>query len=301
MPYFKAADETRLFYYTWGSGHPVIFVHGGNSGADFWEFQVPSLKEKSLQCIVYSQRGFAKSDCPSTGYEADTLASDLDKLIRHLNVSQCSVVTYSFGACVLARYLSRYGSEKVDKAILVATTTPFLLRTASNPEGMDRGTAYEPFRAGMLNDRAQLFRDSLDAFFSPGTAEHAVTDGIKEWMMTIALGSPLLPMLELNRTMSETDFRNDMKSFSMPTLIVQGDSDVFAPPACTGMRTHNMIPGSRLLIYAGASHGLFFTHRARLNADIAKFIAAGDSDRQHARKQRRDVEAGLPRGGITQV
>lgn len=302
MPHFKAVDGTQLFYYTWGSGHPVIFVHGGNSSADFWEFQVPSLREKGFQCIVYSQRGFAKSDCPSTGYEADTLASDLDELIRHLNVAQCSVVTYSFGACVLARYLCRYGSEKVDKAILVATITPFFLRTASNPEGTDRGTAYEPFRAGMVNDRAQLFRDSLDAFFSPGTAEHAVSQGIKEWMLTVALASPLMPMLELFRTMSETDFRDDMKAFTMPTLIIQGDSDVFAPPVCTGMRTHNMISGSRLLIYAGASHGLFFTHHARLNADIATFLAAGDSDRQYARTQRGDVVAGhLPQSGITQV
>jgi len=276
MPYFHAVDGTRLFYSVWGSRRPMVFVHGGNAGADFWEFQVPALAAKGFQCIVYDQRGFAKSDRPKTGYEVDTLASDLDRLIQHLRVNQCSVVTYSFGACVLARYLSRYGAGNVDKAILVAAITPFLLKAENNPHGMDRDTAYEPFRSGMQNDRVQLFRMSLDAFFSPSTSEHPVSDGIKEWMMRIALGSPLMPMLELFRTMSETDCRDDMKAFTTPTLIIHGDRDVFAPPACTGGRTHALISGSKLLMYRGASHGLFFTHHGRLNADIVAFMTARD-------------------------
>jgi pimeloyl-ACP methyl ester carboxylesterase len=187
------------------------------------------------------------------------------------------VVTYSFGACVLARYLSRHGTDKVDKAILVAAITPFLLKADNNPEGMDRGIAYDPFRSGMRNDRAQLFRASLDAFFSPTTSEHPVSDGIKEWMMRIALGSPLMPMLELFRTMSETDCRDDMKAFKMPTLIIHGDRDVFAPPGGTAARTHALIGGSELVMYRGASHGLFFTHQDRLNADIAAFMIADNS------------------------
>jgi pimeloyl-ACP methyl ester carboxylesterase len=258
MPYFNALDGTRLFYSVSGSGRPIVFIHGGNAGADFWEF-------------------FAKSDCPKTGYEVDTLANDFDRLIHHVHMSQCSVVTYSFGACVLARYLSRYGTDMVNKVILVAAITPFFLKAGNNPDGVDRNTVYEPFRLGMRDDRAQLFRMSLDAFFSPSTSEHPVSDGIKEWMMRIALGSPLIPMLELFRTMSETDCRSDMKAFTMPTLIVHGDRDVFAPPACTGARTHALIDGSRLLMYRGASHGLFFTHHDRLNADIAAFMAASDS------------------------
>jgi non-heme chloroperoxidase len=276
MPYFHALDGARLFYSVWGSGRPIVFIHGGNAGADFWEFQVPALAEKGFQCIVYDQRGFGKSDCPKAGYEVDTLASDLDRLIHHVPVSPCTVVTYSFGACVLARYLSRYGTDKVDKAILVAAITPFFLRAGNNPEGLERNTAYEPFRLGMQNDRAQLFRMSLDAFFCPSTSEHPVSEGVKESMMRIALGSPLMPMLELFRTMSATDCRNDMQAFTIPTLIIHGDCDVFAPPACTGARTHALISGSKLLMYRGASHGLFFTHHGRLNADIAAFMTTID-------------------------
>jgi pimeloyl-ACP methyl ester carboxylesterase len=237
MPYFHAVDGSRLFYSAWGSGRPIVFIHGGNAGADFWEFQVPALVKKGFQRIVYDQRGFAKSDCPKTGYEVDTLASDFDRLMHHVRVNQCTVVTYSFGPCVLARYLSRYGTDKVNKTILVAAITPFLLKADNNPDGMNRDGAYEPFRLGMQRDRAQLFRMSLDAFFSPSSSEHPVSDGIREWMMRIALGSPLMPMLELFRAMSETDCRGDLKAFTMPTLISHGDCDVFAPPACTSART----------------------------------------------------------------
>jgi non-heme chloroperoxidase len=278
MPYFHAVDGSRLFYSVWGSGWPIVFIHGGNSGADFWEFQIPTLMERGFQCIVYDQRGFAKSDCPKTGYEVDTLASDFERLMHHVRVSRCAVVTYSFGACVLARYLSRYGADKVSKAILVAAITPFFLKADDNPDGMDRETAYEPFRVGMRNDRAQLFRLSLDAFFSPATSEHPVSEGVREWMMRIALGSPLMPMLELFRVMNETDCRDDMKAFTMPTLVVHGDCDVFAPAAHTGARTHALIGGSRLLMYRGASHGLFFTHHNRLNTDIAAFLTESDNE-----------------------
>ena len=276
MPYFHAVDGTRLFYSVWGSGRPLVFVHGGNVGADCWEFQVPALVEKGFQCIVYDQRGFAKSDCPQAGYEVDTLASDLDRLLNHVRVSRCSVVAYSFGACVLARYLSRYATGNVDKAILMAPTTPFFLKADGNPDGADRDTAYEPFHLGMQSDRAQLFRLSLDAFFSPTTSEHPVSDGIKEWVMRIALASPLMPMLELFRAMSEVDCRDDMRAFTMPTLIIHGDRDVFAPPGCTGWRTHALISGSKLVMYRGASHGLFYTHHVRLNADIVAFMTASD-------------------------
>jgi len=284
MPHFHALDGTRLVNSVWGSGRPLVFVHGGNGGADFWEFQVPALTDRGFQCIVYDQRGFAKSDCPSTGYEVDTSASDLDALILHVGIDQCSVVTCSFGACVLARYLTRYGTDKLNKAILVAAITSFLLKTDNNPEGADRGSAYEPFRRGMQSDRAQLFRMSLDAFFSPSTLEHPVSEGIKEWMMKIALGSPLMPMLELFRAMNEADCREDMKAFTMPTLIIHGDGDVFAPLACTGMRTQSLIGGSRLSVYRGGSHGLFFTHQDRLNSDIASFITAGEGSTSGHRK-----------------
>ena len=275
MPYFETADGSALFYSVWGSGHPTLLIHGGNIGSDVWMFQVPYLAERGHQCIVYDQRGFARSDCPSTGYDFDTLASDLDRLIRHLKLRQVSAVTFSFGAGVLARYLSRYGGSAIDRVVMIAPITPFFLKTPDNPEGLDRETTYEPFRIGMLNDRPQIFRDSMNALFRPETADHPTSHGLREWTVDAAMRSPLMPMLELFRTSSETDFRPDMKAFTMPTLIIHGDSDAFVPALSTGVRTHRMIPQSEFVLYHGASHGVLFSHYGRVNRDVAEFVEAG--------------------------
>jgi non-heme chloroperoxidase len=274
VSYFHTSDGTALYYSIWGTGYPVVFIHGGNVGSSSWEFQVPFLVSAGYQCIIYDQRGFARSDCPSSGYNFNTLADDLDQFVRHLQLTHFSVVTYSFGGDVLARYLSRHGAAKVDKAILVATVTPFTLKSEDNPEGMDKATAYEPFRVAVIEDRAEIFRQSLDVFFNPAGAEHPVSAGVKEWIMDVALRSSLMSMLEWYRAANETDFRDDMKSFTMPTLLIHGDADTFAPPAATVLRTHQMIPSSQLKMYPGAAHGLFFTHHGRLNRDIDAFLTA---------------------------
>jgi non-heme chloroperoxidase len=272
MSYFKTADGTALFYSIWGKGSPILMIHGGNLAADVWEFQVPYLVDQGYSCIVYDQRGFARSDCPGNGYDFDTFADDLAGLIEHLGLKRFSVVAFSHGGCVFGRYLSRYGTDKVDKAVLVCTILPAFLKSANNPEGMDRSAIFDPFYARMRKDRPSIFRDSLDAFFAAASAETPVSDSIKDWVMSAALRSSLMPMLEIYKASNETDFRKDLKLFAMPTLIVHGGLDVFAPVEVTAERVHQGIQGSRLEIYPGASHGLFFTHQDRLNRDIAEFV-----------------------------
>jgi non-heme chloroperoxidase len=275
MSYFKTADGTELFYSVWGKGHPVVLIHGGNIGADVWEFQVPYLADHGYSCIVYDQRGFARSDCPAGGYDFDTFADDLAALINHLNLQRFSVVAFSHGGCVLGRYLSRHGDSKIDKVVLIATILPAILKSKDNPEGIDRSLIFDPFYAGMQKDRASIFRASLDEFFAPATADTHVSESTKDWIMAVALRSSLMPMLEVYKSSNETDFRKDLKLFGMSTLIVHGQADVFAPAAVTAQRVHSAIPGSRLELYPGASHGLFFTHQDRLNRDIVEFFGQG--------------------------
>jgi non-heme chloroperoxidase len=272
MSYFKAADGTELFYAVWGTGHPILFVHGGNVGSEIWEAQIQPLLERGFQCIVYDQRGFGRSDTPGTGYEFDTLACDLDCLIRHLNLRRLPVAAMSFGGGVLARYLSRYGSAKVDRAVLVSTVLPYFLKADDNPDGVDRAIMYEPFRAATIADRPKILRESLPAFFNHAGAENEVSEAMEQWLLDLALDQRVAPALELYRTSSETDFRDDLRAFTMPTLLVHGDADVFAPPAATVIPTQRQIAGSRLEMYAGASHGLVFTHRERFNRAIASFL-----------------------------
>jgi non-heme chloroperoxidase len=275
MSYFKTADGTDLFYSVWGKGHPLLLIHGGNIGADVWEFQVPYLVDHGYSCIVYDQRGFARSDCPAGGYDFDTFADDLAALIDHLDLKRFSVVAFSHGGCLLGRYLSRHGGDKVDQVVILSTILPALLKSKDNPEGIDRNVIFDPFYESMRKDRSAIFRASLDEFFAPATAETPVSDSTKDWIMGVALRSSLMPMLEVYKSSNEADFRKDLKSFDMPTLIIHGEADVFAPALATAERVHQAIPESKLEIYPGASHGLFFTHQERLNRDIVEFFGQG--------------------------
>jgi len=220
MSYFKTADGTELFYSVWGKGDPLVLIHGGNIGADVWEFQVPYLVDHGYSCIVYDQRGFARSDCSAGGYDFDTFADDLAALINHLNLQRFSVVAFSHWGCVLGRYLSRHGDSKIDKLVLIATILPAILKSKANLEGIDRSLIFDPFYAGMQKDRASIFRASLDEFFASATADTQVFEGTKDWIMGVALRSSLMPMLEVYKSSNETDFRKDLKLFGMPTLII---------------------------------------------------------------------------------
>ena len=278
MPFFQAKDGTELFYTSWGDGLPVVLVHGNNIGSDMWSFQIAHLIEKGFRCISYDQRGFGRSDAPSSGYDADTLAGDLHSLIETLGLSKTSLIAYSIGAGVVARFLSRFGTNSIDRIILLSPVTPCFLKTNDNPEGLEAEVTYGPFRSGLISDRPQLLRDSLDAFFNPDGAEDPVSEGFRNWIVTSSLQNPLLPVLEFTRISYESDFRPDMKSFTIPTLIVHGAADAFAPSTVTADRTHNMIRKSHLVKYEGASHGLIFTHRMRVNRDIIEFLAPGLRD-----------------------
>jgi pimeloyl-ACP methyl ester carboxylesterase len=153
MPFFQAKDGTELFYTSWGDGLPVVLIHGNNIGSDLWSFQIAHLIEKGFRCISYDQRGFGRSDAPSSGYDADTLAGDLHSLIETLGLSKTSLIAYSIGAGVVARFLSRFGTNSIDRIILLSPVTPCFLKTNDNPEGLEAEVTYGPFRSGLISDK----------------------------------------------------------------------------------------------------------------------------------------------------
>jgi non-heme chloroperoxidase len=273
MPFIETTDGTRLFYADWGSGPTIVLIHGWAMGSDMWEYQVADLTELGMRCIVYDQRGCHRSDQPSHGYDFDTSADDLAALMEQLDVRDATLVGYSLGGGILARYLSRHGSHRVARSVLLAAITPYLLRTDDNPEGMDRSVVYDNFRNGLRTDRPRLLADTAPAFF--GAA--GVSPEMSQWAAELCHRSSAPGMRELYRAVNETDFRQDMAAFTMPTLILHGDADPFQPVEFTGRRSARAIPGSRMEIYPGASHGLFLTHRERLMRDLVAFVRAADA------------------------
>ena len=272
MPTLKTGDGASLFYNDWASGTPVVLIHGWPLNADMWEYQAPVLAERGHRVVIYDRRGFGRSDQPWSGYDYDILADDLAALMDHLDLRGAVLVGFSMGGGEVARYLSRHGAGRVSKAVLVSCVTPMLLKTADHPDGVDR-SVFDQMVDGLKQDRPTFLATFGKKFYGAGLLNFTVTDGILEWTRGLALQASPKATMDCVRAFSETDFRPDMQAFTVPTLVIHGDADSTVPPDVTGRVAAEMIPGATLMMYPGAPHGLFFTEKDRLAADLTAFIA----------------------------
>jgi non-heme chloroperoxidase len=270
-PVVETADGTSLFYQDWGSGRPVVFSHGWAAGGDMWEYQMLHLANHGLRCIAHDRRGCGRSSRPGHGYDFDTFADDLAALIDRLELREVTLVGHSMGCGEIARYLSRHGSRRVARVALVATTTPFALKTADNPDGADRAV-FDFMVSELAKDRPRYLAAAAPAFFGVGSPNVSVSPETIRWGVDLALRASLKATIDMVRAFSETDFRSDLRAFTMPTLLVHGDADTTAPLASTARKTARAIPESELKVYQGAAHGLFITEKDRFNRDLLAFV-----------------------------
>ena len=175
MPYLVTRDGTRLHYSSWGSGKPIVFVHGWAIPSDMWEYQLPSLIAAGFRCVVFDHRGCGRSEHACLGYELDTLAADLADLLQHLQLSSMVLIGFSLGGGVIARYLATFGSDRVSHCVLIASSTPFLLKAPDNPDGIEPAAVYDGFLAGLAHDRPQLLAAVAPGFFGVGLPGNAVS------------------------------------------------------------------------------------------------------------------------------
>jgi non-heme chloroperoxidase len=273
MPFIQTGDGTRLFYKDWGEGQPVLFVHGWVLGADMWEYQMTPLATLGLRCIAYDLRGSGRSDQPGHGYDPDTLAGDLATLIQQLDLQQVTLVGHSMGSAQIVRYLSRHHADRdrVTRAVLVATTLPFLRKTDDNPDGVD-GAVFEETLAAVGEDRPRFAASVADLWFGNGLPGVVVSPELQQWLIGLFLQASPRAAIDMFRAFTHTDFRADLAAVAVPTLIVHGDSDAMSPFEVSARRAAAAIPHSQLKLYQHASHGLFLSHRRHLNADLIEFI-----------------------------
>jgi non-heme chloroperoxidase len=273
-PYIECADGARLAYRDYGTGSPMLFVAPWALSSGWWDYQITHLTGQALRCITYDRRGHGRSSDPGAGYDFDTLADDLAAVIDQLDLRAVVLVGHSLGAAEVVRYLTRHGARRVSRIVLVAPTTPFLLRTADNPLGIE-SAVLERARARFLEDAPERLSSAAPSFF--GASRNVVSAAMIDWWTRMMLdGCSMKVMLDLNRVLTETDFRKELPKITVPALIVHGDSDVSAPIDLTGRRTQALIAGSQLKVYEGAAHGLPITHMRQLNADLLAF-ARGDA------------------------
>lgn len=266
MSTLQTQDGTRLFCKEWGSGAPMVFVHSWALSSSMWQYQTVEFAGRGIRCITYDRRGHGRSDQPASGYDTDTLADDLAMVLESLDLKDVTLVGHSMGGGEIVRYVSRHGSRRVARIVLLAPTTPFLKQTPDNPDGIPI-QAFEALRRTWAADFPKWLADNTAAFFTQDTSLP-----MQQWGISMMLPMSVPIAIACNEAMVDTDFRAELRAMTVPALVIHGDADASAPLALTGAKTAALIPRCELKVYEGAPHGLFITHRERLNADVMQFV-----------------------------
>jgi non-heme chloroperoxidase len=271
MSYVVTGDNVRLYLKDWGRGQPVILMHGWPLCSDTFDDLGVALVNAGMRAIAYDRRGFGRSDQPWDGYNYNTLADDLAAVIEHTGARDAVLIGFSMGGGEVARYMSRHGGERISKAVLISSVVPYMLKTDDNPDGVEQKT-FDAISSGIQEDRAAYWASFFKQFYGVGMVSHPVSEEVLEWSRGMAMRASLRSTLECARAFSSTDFRADLKSFKVPTLIIHGTGDKTVPIDTSGRAAVRGIEGSQLLEYDGAPHGLFASHKEQLRADVLNFL-----------------------------
>jgi non-heme chloroperoxidase len=280
MPYITVGQENSspiaIHYEDIGSGQPVVLIHGFPLSGRSWEKQIPPLLEAGYRVITYDRRGFDQSSQPSVGYDFDTFAADLDKLLTELDLRDAVIAGFSMGSGEVARYLGTYGSARISKAAILSGIPPYLLKTPETPNALDQ-SVFDDIQAAIAADRfaflTAFYNDfyNLDEFLGTRISEEAVRDSWNVGAGASPLGTHACPPTW------HTDFRSDLAKIDVPTLVTHGTADRVLPIEAAGARTHELIADSRYVVIDGAPHGCLWTHPDEVNQALLEFLAADRS------------------------
>jgi non-heme chloroperoxidase len=265
------SSAINLYFEDHGAGTPVVLVHGWPLSGRSWEKQVSALLKAGHRVITYDRRGFGESSRPAVGYDYDTLADDLLKILTKLELRDVALVGFSMGGGEVARYLGKFGSERVRSAVFISSVPPFLLKTADNPAGVD-GAVFEGIRTALDADRPAFLSKFMSDFYNVDLLEGTrVSEEVVRLGWNVASGaSPEGTVESVNAWL--TDFRKDLARIDVPTLVIHGDADRILPFDATGRRTNEAIKGSRLVVVGGGPHGITWTHASEVNPELVAFV-----------------------------
>jgi len=276
MPYIKVGQENTssisLHYEDYGSGQPVMLIHGYPLSGRAWDKQVPVLLDDGRRVITYDRRGFGKSSQPASGYDYDTFAGDLNTLLETLNLRDVTLVGHSMGTGEVTRYLGRYGSGRVARGILISPIPPFLLQTADNPDGLP-ASVFDGFIQTARHDPPAWMKGFLDNFYNydkfRGTL---VSEQAFQASWNIATSASAIAAVACIPTW-ETDFRADLSKIDVPMLVIQGGEDRVLPYPNTGKRLPGMIADMQMVVIDGGPHAIAWTHDDQVNSALLKFLS----------------------------
>jgi non-heme chloroperoxidase len=278
MPFITVGKENSgnidLYYEDHGTGKPVVLIHGYPLSGASWEKQIGVLLAAGHRVITYDRRGFGKSSQPTTGYNYDTLAADLHEIVAQLELRDVALVGFSMGGGEVARYLGKYGSKDIGKAVFISSVPPFLLKTPDNPEGVD-GSIFDGIQKAITADRYAFFTGFFQNFYNTDLLlGKRVSEQAVQSSWNIAAGASATASLACVPTWYE-DFREDLTRVDVSTLVIHGDADRIVPITASGFRTAKLVNGARLFVVKDGPHCVTWTHAEEVNRELVNFLGEG--------------------------
>ncbi|MFV2123287.1 alpha/beta fold hydrolase [Micromonospora sp. LOL_013] len=271
MGYLTTQDGSQLYYKDWGSGPAIVFSHGWPLTADAWDGQLLFLAQQGFRVIAHDRRGHGRSSQSPEGNDMNGYADDLAAVIEALGLTDATLVGHSTGGGEVARYIGRYGTGRVAKVVLISAVPPIMVQTPDNPDGLPLAV-FDEMRANLAHDRALFYRDLAIKFYGVNRPGAEVSDGILHQFWSWSMQAGLWSAYQSVAAFSETDFRDDLAAFDVPTLVMQGDDDQIVPIGNASMKTAQLVSGAQEVYYPGAPHGITATHQDQVNQDLLTFL-----------------------------
>lgn len=271
MNRITTTDGEHIYYRDWGKGEPVIFSHGWSLSSEAWDAQMFFLGRHGYRVIAYDRRGHGRSSQPWEGYDSNRLAEDLSALIDSLRLSGITLVAHGLGGGEIARYVSRYGTDKVTRMVFINAVTPLMLKTPGNPGGLPR-TVFDSFRSGISRNRSQFYQELSIPYFGYNRDDRRATDGFGRELWHLAMQCSVKAAYDCIQAFSEEDFTEDLRKIDRPTLVLHGEADQIVPVQGSAVHTAEIIEKSTLRIIPGAPHGMCSTHSEIVNMELLSFF-----------------------------
>ena len=275
MSTITTKDGTTIYYKDWGKGPVITFSHGWPLNSDMWDAQMVFLANQGFRVVAHDRRGHGRSSQASSGNDMDGYADDLAALVEALDLRDITMVGHSTGGGEVARYIGRYGTKRVAKAVLIAAVPPIMLKSAANPEGLPI-ELFDGLRSALLKDRSQTYKDFASQFFGANRPGAQVSQGTLDQFWLWSMQSGLKNSYESIKAFSETDFSEDLKKFDIPTLVMHGEDDQIVPVKNSARKSAQLIKGAVEIYYPGLSHGLIATHPELINRDLLAFCSQAE-------------------------
>ena len=275
MSTITVKDGTTIYYKDWGTGPVVSFSHGWPLNSDMWDGLMLDFAQQGFRVVAHDRRGHGRSSQASSGNDMNGYADDLAAVLEALNLTDITMVGHSTGGGEVARYVGRYGTKRLSRAVLIAAVPPIMLKSAGNPEGLPI-ELFDNLRGALAKDRSQAYRDFAAMFYGANRPDAQVSQGTLDQFWLWSMQAGLKNAYESIKAFSETDFTEDLKKFDVPTLVMHGEDDQIVPVKDSGKKSARLIKGAIEIYYPGLSHGLTATHPELVSRDLLAFIKQGN-------------------------